>query len=76
MGNKLFIQNLAMTTDSWELESIFTTVGDVDSATVQTISTPNGDKRVGYVQMANAEVMCRWPMPNRPLIASIASMDK
>ena len=55
MGTKLYIQNLDASVDSSELESMFTTVGDVASARVSMITNSNGDVRVGYVQMATEE---------------------
>jgi hypothetical protein len=55
MGNKLCIQNFGAAVDSWELESWFATVGDVSAVSVATVPGPDGDLRVGYVQMATAE---------------------
>ncbi|MEQ1876794.1 MAG: RNA-binding protein [Bdellovibrionia bacterium] len=52
MSTKLFVQNLSAAVDSWELESWFSTVGDVASASVETL---NGNQRVGYVQMGTPE---------------------
>jgi RNA recognition motif-containing protein len=52
---KLYVQNLPIAVDSSELECMFGNVGDVFSATVQVISDPNGDRRVGYVHMATQE---------------------
>jgi len=53
MGTTLYVRNLDESVDSSELEDMFTTVGNVKSASVESNQKPGA--RVGYVQMASEQ---------------------
>ena len=51
LGKKLFVRNIATSVDSWMLEDLFNSVGDVERAEIDAERiSPNG-LRVGYVYM-------------------------
>ncbi len=56
MSNILVIQNFGNDVDASDLEDLFATVGDVESAVVEMKTSRSGSQlRVGYVQMSTVE---------------------
>jgi RNA recognition motif-containing protein len=54
MGNKLFVGNLAFSTTGSELESLFATVGTVESATIVTDRESGRSRGFGFVEMSSS----------------------
>jgi RNA recognition motif-containing protein len=54
MGKKIFIGNLSFDTTSAELESLFSEVGQCDSATVVTDRDTGRSRGFGFVEMSSA----------------------
>jgi RNA recognition motif-containing protein len=55
MGKKLYITNLAPSIDASELEDIFTTVGNVESAQVAIDDVTGKGLGVGYIVMSTEQ---------------------
>jgi RNA recognition motif-containing protein len=54
MGKKIFVGNLSFDTTSAELESLFSEVGQCDSASVITDRTTGRSRGFGFVEMGSA----------------------
>jgi len=55
MGKKLFVGNLAFSTSGADLESLFSSAGTVESATVVTDRDSGRSRGFGFVEMSTSE---------------------
>ncbi len=55
MGKKLFVGNLAFSTTSQDLESLFAAAGTVESATVVTDRESGRSRGFGFVEMSSSD---------------------